>query len=114
MKRGKRMKKALSLVLIAVLLLGLLPQVALASGSTLLLCYDDHVDITGKQVQIVDAGPSVITLDGNYLVATGVGNATVRIDGILHPVTVGKAKLNLIMIMGQSNSGNHQLLVLHN
>ena len=101
------MKKALSLVLISVLLLGLLPQVALASGSTLLLCYDDHVDITGKQVQIVDAGPSVITLDGNYLVATGVGSATVRIDGTLHPVTVGKAKLNLIMIMGQSNSGNH-------
>ena len=107
------MKRVFGLVLTLALLLGLLPQMALfgSAAQQLSLQYDDHVDITGKSVQIIDAGTSnqgpVLTLQGNELIATGVGTATVRMDGTTHTVTVEKAKINLIMIMGQSNSGNH-------
>ena len=110
------MKQFLSLALTLVLVLGLLPGIALPVNASVEdgianLQYDDHVDITGKTVQIIDAGSSaqgaVLTLQGEELIATGIGTAKVRIDGTTHTVTVGKAKLNLIMIMGQSNSGNH-------
>ena len=75
------------------------------SVPTITMQYDDHLDVSGKTVEILD-GP--FTLDGNYLVATGVkDDASVSIDGTVYKVEIQKAKLNLIMIMGQSNSGNH-------
>ena len=105
------MKRVLSLLAALVLILGLLPQIAgpaKAAASVDNLCYDDHVDMTGRTVQILDAGQGpVITLEGDYLVATGIGTAKVRIDGVTRQITVSKAKVNLIMIMGQSNAGNH-------
>ncbi|MBR5291223.1 MAG: hypothetical protein IKU28_09580, partial [Erysipelotrichaceae bacterium] len=70
--------------------------------------YDDHLDMTGKTVQILDAGTNnVVTLEGNYLVATGIGDALVLIDGIKYEIAVEKAQVNLVVIMGQSNAGNH-------
>ena len=78
------------------------------NAEPLLLRYDDHYDISGKTVEIVEAGENtVVTVDGNYLVATGIGTAKVRIDGQLYEITVEKAKINLVVIMGQSNAGNH-------
>lgn len=74
------------------------------STESMSMQYDDHLDVTGKNVEILEG---VVTLDGDYLVATDVGNATVRIDDTIYEITVEKAKLNLIMIMGQSNAGNH-------
>ena len=101
-------------------MLGLLPQMTLPALTlekrTQLdienLRFDDHVDMTGKTVEILDAGVSsdnaaVLTLEDNFLVASGVGAAKVRVDGNVYNVTVEKAKINLIMIMGQSNAGNH-------
>ena len=105
------MKRAFSLLVALAIVFGLLPRVwssAAASADVEHLCYDDHVDLTGKSVQIINAGQGpVVTLEGNTLVATGVGTAQVRIDGVVHTVSVEKAKINLIMIMGQSNAGNH-------
>ena len=109
------MKRAWSLLLVLALVLGFLPQFILPAkakdASIENLCYDDHVDLTGKTVQIVDAGNAtqgrVITMEGNKLIATGIGTAKVRIDGELYNITVRKAKLNILMIMGQSNAGNH-------
>ncbi|MBQ4118544.1 MAG: DUF4886 domain-containing protein, partial [Oscillospiraceae bacterium] len=69
--------------------------------------YDDRMDISGKTVEIVDSGESVVAVEENYLRATGVGTAKVRIDGVLYAVTVEKAKINIVTIMGQSNAGNH-------
>ena len=74
---------------------------------TLSLRYDDHYDVTGKTVEIIEAGDVVIAVEGNYLVATGIGTAKVKIDDQPYDVTVEKAKINLIVIMGQSNAGNH-------
>ncbi|MBR7098484.1 MAG: leucine-rich repeat protein, partial [Clostridia bacterium] len=74
------------------------------------LRYDDHYDVTGKTVEIIDAGESdnaVLALDGETLIATGIGSAKVRMDDLLYSVTVERAKLHLVMIMGQSNAGNH-------
>ena len=85
------------------------------------LRYDDHYDVTGKTVELLDAGtPSsykvgygvaegtlddaVVTLEGNYLVATGIGTAYVRIDGTLYEITVTAAPISLLLIIGQSNA----------
>ena len=85
------------------------------------LRYDDHYDVTGKAVEIVDAGTptsyqvgygveenavrdtAVVTLQGDTLIATGIGTATVKIDGVLHEVTVTAAPISLILLAGQSN-----------
>lgn len=84
------------------------------------LRYDDRYDLTGKTVEIIDAGTptsykvgygvtegtlddAVITLDGNQLIATGIGTAKVRIDGKLYEVTVESAPISLILLAGQSN-----------
>ncbi|MBR4078200.1 MAG: hypothetical protein IKK17_06310, partial [Oscillospiraceae bacterium] len=75
------------------------------TARSLSLRYDDRYDVSGKTVEIVDG--NVVTLKGNTLVVTGIGTAKVSIDGVLHEITVEKAKINLVMIMGQSNAGNH-------
>ena len=75
---------------------------------TMNLFYDDHVNVAGKAVEIIDASQSaIVELKDNYLVAVGIGTAKVRIDGETYEITINKAKVNLIMIMGQSNAGNH-------
>ena len=85
------------------------------------LRYDDHYDITGKTVQIIDEGQptsyqvgydveentvldtAVVTLVGDTMVATGIGTAKVRIDGQLYAVTVTAAPISLLLLIGQSN-----------
>ena len=84
------------------------------------LRFDDHYDITGKTAEIIDAGKptsykvgygvpagtlddAVVTLEGSYLVATGIGKAQVKIDGVLYEVTVTAAPLNVLLLIGQSN-----------
>ncbi|MBQ6685206.1 MAG: prolyl oligopeptidase family serine peptidase, partial [Firmicutes bacterium] len=87
----------------------------------LALRYDDHYDITGKTVEIIDAGTPtsyqvgygveentvrdtrVVSLEGDAVVATGVGSATVKIDGELYEVTVEAAPISLLLLIGQSN-----------
>ena len=85
------------------------------------LRYDDHLDMTGKTVEIIDAGTptsykvgygvaegtlddAVLTLDGDTLIATGIGTAQVRIDGQLYEITVTAAPISLLLIIGQSNA----------
>ncbi|MBR3935691.1 MAG: hypothetical protein IKJ57_03995, partial [Oscillospiraceae bacterium] len=83
--------------------------------------YDDRMDISGKTVEIVDAGKptsykvgygveenavlddAVITIDGDKLIATGIGTAKVRIDGVLYEITVEAAPISLLLLIGQSN-----------
>ncbi len=101
----------------------LLPEsVVFSKGvESLTLRYDDRYDVTGKTVEILDAGkPSswqvgygveenkvpdtaVVTGEGNSLVATGIGTATVRIDGTVYEITVEAAPISLLLLAGQSN-----------
>ena len=84
------------------------------------LRYDDHLDVTGKTVEILNAGTptsyqvgygvaegtldsAVVALEGNDLVATGIGAAYVMIDGAEYEVTVEAAPISLILLAGQSN-----------
>ena len=84
------------------------------------LRYDDRYDVSGKTVEIVDAGKptsykvgygiaegtlddAVITLSGEKIIATGIGTAKVRIDGILYEITVEAAPISLLLLIGQSN-----------
>ena len=86
------------------------------------LRYDDHVDMTAKTVEILDAGTptsyqvgygvaenavpdtAVVTMKGDTLVATGIGTAKVRIDGQLYEIAVTAAPISLLLLIGQSNA----------
>ena len=81
----------------------------------LTLSYDDYLaDIEG--VLPTDAGVSITSgtaieiiekKGATYFHAKEIGNATIDLAGKEVQIEVKKAKLNLIVIMGQSNSGNH-------
>ena len=81
---------------------------------TLSLSYDDYIDVTNQTVTVIEScalsgnsNDAVVTLNNNYLVATNIGTAKIKINERLYAVTVKKAKINIVMIMGQSNAGNH-------
>ena len=122
------MKKVLALLLPAVIVLCLIPAVTLPifaeqSNDTgaMELRYDDHVNLTGKTVEIIDAGvptsyqvgygieanqvpdTAVVTLEGTTLVATGTGTAQVKIDGVVRDVKVSAAPISMLFLLGQSN-----------
>ena len=91
------------------------------TGETITLFYDDRYDVTGMDVEIIDAGTptsyqvgygveentvldtAVITREGDTLIATGIGTATVKIDGVTYNVTVETAPISLLLGIGQSN-----------
>lgn len=66
-----------------------------------ILASDEGVAVSGSAIEIIE------TKGNTYFHAKEIGNATVTLGAKTVDVTVGKAKLNLIVIMGQSNSGNH-------
>ena len=80
------------------------------------LGYDDRYDVSGKTVNILNAGSpasyqvgtnekdtAVITLDGDELIATGIGSALVEIDQVVYNITVEAAPISLVMITGHSS-----------
>ena len=81
----------------------------------LTVSYDDYLtEIDGvlptdEGVAVIE-GSAIEIIDVNtvkYFHAKDIGTATVKLGEKTAVVTVEKAKLNLIVIMGQSNSGNH-------
>lgn len=82
---------------------------------TLTLSYDDYLtEIDGvlptdDGVSVLEGTALEIIKEGDigYFHACDVGSVTVDLGDRLAAITVEKAKLNLIVIMGQSNSGNH-------
>ena len=82
--------------------------------------YDDHLDMSGKEIEIVDAGTpdsfqvgygveegtpdeAVLRLDGETLIAVGIGSAKINVDGQECVVTVTAAPISLFLLAGQSN-----------
>lgn len=61
----------------------------------------DGVKVEGDALELIEVGGEMM------FHAKGVGTATVSDGTNTCTVTVEKAKLNVIVIMGQSNSGNH-------
>ena len=83
-------------------------------GEVATVYYDDYLTAIGK----VSASAENVKIEGDVLKiievgknkhfqATGIGEATVSDGTNTVKVTVEKAKINIIVIMGQSNSGNH-------
>ena len=117
----KPVKVLLSTVLVLLLFLSTGIVAAAEEYDSFTIQYDDRMDISGKTVEIVDAGKptsykvgygveenavlddAVIAIDGDKLIATGIGNAKVRIDGVLYEVTVETAPISLLLLIGQSN-----------
>ncbi|MBP5231321.1 MAG: hypothetical protein ILO68_06280, partial [Clostridia bacterium] len=92
----------------------ILPQNVIPDAETELR-YDDRIDVTGKNVVLIDPGTptsnkvgqtesddAVVSLIDGQLVATGIGEALVEIDGAVTKVTVSPAKISLFMIAGHS------------
>ena len=78
------------------------------------MSYDDYLtDINGisadsADVKIEGSCLEIKTTKGlKYFYACGVGTATVTEGNNTVIVTVNKAKINIVVVMGQSNSGNH-------
>lgn len=82
--------------------------------------YDDHLDMSGKEIEIIDAGTpdsfqvgygieegtpdeAVLRLDGETLVAVGTGSGKITVDGQKCSVTVTAAPISLFLLIGQSN-----------
>lgn len=94
------------------MMLSLLPTVALAqndedptASANITMQYDDYVsaETYGTVTAITNEDVLEITADGG-LHAKGVGNATFTADGTEYSVTVEKAKLNIVLVAGQSNA----------
>lgn len=109
-----------------------------AGEGELLMRYDDHLDISqyGENVEIINAGSpisykvgygveenteydnAVIAIEGNYLVATGIGTATVRLGDKEYTVDVIAAPISMLFLGGQSNmqgsrgNGNQSIVCL--
>jgi len=102
---------------------------SLKYGGEKTMQYDDR--ISGTDIRILEAGEpvetslkvgtnerddAVITVYGNKLVATGIGEAVAYIDDAVYEITVEKAIIDLFMITGHSvgmgSQGNTQESVL--
>ena len=124
------MKKTWPFIFAFTILLCLVPQMLLSNFASDMddpygirnLYYDDHIDLSGAVVELVDSGRptsfqlgygiedntildcAVVTMHGDVLVATGIGTATIRIDGKLQEINVSPAPISLLLIIGQSNA----------
>ena len=79
-----------------------------------LISYDDYcrelcgISADAENVEITGDCIEIITVDGEkYFHAKNVGTAYITRENDSCAITVEKAKLNIIVVMGQSNSGNH-------
>ncbi len=123
-KEGPKMKKAISYLITIMMVFTMMPSIAFASenndAAVLSMYYDDHKDMTGKNVEIIDAGAptsyqvgygvaadtrdeTVIKMEGSTLVAVGTGTAKISVDGQVQEVNVSAAPISVLLLIGQSN-----------
>ncbi len=114
-------KRLVSLLLCVCLVISSVAIYGIAAEEEITLkYYDDRMDVSGREVRILDAGTptsykvgygvadgtrdsAVITLENGKLIATGVGNARISLDGKEYDVCIEPAPLALFLLMGQSN-----------
>lgn len=128
MKTKNRRFRILALLFVLCLMLGLsgFAYATKAEAETaethkeLNMYYDDHKDMSGQTVVIVDPGKPdsfqvgfgveeetpdevVLRLEGDTLIAAGTGKAQLEVDGVLCDVSVTAAPISLLLLIGQSN-----------
>ena len=109
-------KRFLAAIMALCMTIALLPATAFAidkddANHTLSMQYDDYYTAEGNVTitkagtdRATDATGNVLALDGNTIHAIGLGDAEVTINGEIYTVTVTKAKVNIILVGGQSNA----------
>ena len=101
-------KRIISLLLCLCMVFSLLPTVVLAEGgdstapTIITMQYDDYADY-GSDVTVAPDDTVLEVVDGK-LHAKGIGSATFTAGGTEYSVTVEKAKLNIVLVAGQSNA----------
>lgn len=80
-----------------------------AKGAELSLRYDDYYTFENATSVTVPGGTTAIAVDGNTIHAEGIVSTpiVVTVDGTDYEVTVGKARLNFVLIDGQSNAAGN-------
>lgn len=86
-----------------------------ANDAPSVMYYDDYlaeigsISASAANAEIVQGDSlEIVTVNGvKYFHAIDTGSATVSDGTSTYNITVEKAKINIIVIMGQSNSGNH-------
>ena len=99
-------KRILSLALVFSMVLCALctslPVIALSTP--IVLQYDDYYEITEGMVIVPSNNFVEWDESSRKLHAKGVGSTTITVDGSTTEVTVNKAKINVVLISGQSNA----------
>ena len=114
-------KRLISLLLCLCLMFSSAVIYSIAADDAMTLkYYDDRMDVSGRSVEILDAGKpisykvgygvedgtrdsAVITLENDTLIATGVGSARLSLDGKEYNISIEPAPISLFLLMGQSN-----------
>ncbi len=119
-KTNKTLRFAKYMIGIAIIFTLVLGMISASAANEITMQFDDYMDIKGKTVEILDAGTptsfkvgygiaantpddAVVTQNGDYLVATGIGTAKVKIDGVEQTITVKPAPISVLLLAGQSN-----------
>ena len=99
------MKKLLAFLVSFCLVFALIPVCVSAEGTPISLCYDDYYTFDGADT-VTTSDESVLTVSGDTVHAVGLSSSpvTVTVDGNDYSVTVKKAKINIVMVAGQSNA----------
>lgn len=101
-------KRIISLLLCLCMVFSLLPTVVLAddaeptASTDITMQYDDYADY-GADVT-VPSNDAVLEVVEGKLHAKGVGTTTITVDGGKRTVKVEPAKLNIVLVAGQSNA----------
>lgn len=104
-------KRLLSITLSLLMLFSLLPVSAMAVGEAgseaIEMQYDDYLplDSFGESTATVSEEDSaILEVKDGYVHATGVGKATLTVGKAEYTITVEPAKLNVVLVSGQSNA----------
>lgn len=99
------MKKVLAFLICLCLMAAIMPLGISADSTPLALSYDDYYTFEGA-ASVTSSDTSVLSVSGNTVHAVGLASApvTVTADGEEYSVTVKKAKINIVMVAGQSNA----------
>lgn len=99
------MKKLLALLVSLCLIFAICPVFAFAEDVSLFLCYDDYYTFDGAS-SVTSSDASVLSVSGNTVHAVGLSSSPIMVtaDGKEYLITVKKAKINIVMVAGQSNA----------
>lgn len=93
------------------MLFSLLPMSAMAVGEegseAIEMQYDDYLPLNSfgeRTATVSEEDSAILEVKDGYIHAIGVGKATLTVDEKVYTITVEPAKLNVVLVSGQSNA----------